>query len=72
MQYSLLYISVSTHMSKVVTHANTISVVFSILQYYYQGVYSSSQCSSKTVNHAMVVTGYGTTGGSEFWLVKNR
>ena len=41
-------------------------------QYYYQGVYSSSRCSSSDVNHGMVVTGYGSTGGSDFWLVKNR
>ena len=42
------------------------------MQYYYQGVYSSSRCSSSDINHAMVVTGYGSTGGSDFWLVKNR
>lgn len=41
-------------------------------QYYYEGVYSSSRCSSTDVNHGMVVTGYGATGGYDFWLVKNR
>ncbi len=42
------------------------------LQYYYSGVYDSSTCSSYNLNHAMVITGYGTYGSKDYWLVKNR
>ena len=41
-------------------------------QFYYQGVYDSSRCSSSSINHAMVVTGYGVSNGKDYWLVKNR
>ena len=44
------------------------------MQYYSGGVYSSTQCSSSKdyLTHAMVVTGYGTYNGNEYYLVKNR
>nr|ACH48000.1 silicatein A2 [Latrunculia oparinae] len=40
-------------------------------RFYASGVYDSSRCSSSKLNHAMVVTGYGTYGGKDYWLVKN-
>nr|CAM57981.1 silicatein alpha [Geodia cydonium] len=43
----------------------------SAFRYYSSGVYSSTQCSSSTLTHAMVVTGYGTYNGKEYYLVKN-
>ncbi len=43
-----------------------------LLQFYRSGVYDSSRCSSSSLNHAMVVTGYGTYGSKDYWLVKNR
>ena len=43
-----------------------------ILQYYSGGVYSSTQCSSSTLTHAMLVTGYGSYNGVDYYLVKNR
>ena len=43
-----------------------------ISQYYSEGVYSSTQCSSSYLCHAMLVTGYGTYNGNEYYLVKNR
>ena len=42
------------------------------LQYYSKGVYSSIRCSSTNLNHAMLVTGFGTHSGVEYYLVKNR
>ncbi|XP_061110267.1 procathepsin L-like [Conger conger] len=38
---------------------------------YRGGVYSDPRCSSKTINHAVLVIGYGTDRGQDFWLVKN-
>ena len=74
----MLIVNIYSHYSTVTnTHTYTVNievmtVTIYVLQYYYQGVYSSSQCSSSSVNHAMVVTGYDSTGGSDYWLVKNR
>nr|CBY80148.1 silicatein red variant [Tethya aurantium] len=41
-------------------------------RFYYSGVYDSSRCSSgyDSLNHAMVITGYGISN-SEYWLAKN-
>ena len=49
-------------------------ISISLSQYYSGGVYSSSRCYSYSskLNHAMLVTGYGTYNGKEYWLVKNR
>nr|QOV03091.1 cathepsin L2 [Mahanarva fimbriolata] len=42
------------------------------MKYYKQGVYRSEECRNDTVNHAVLVVGYGTTpNGTDYWLVKN-
>ncbi|XP_048103508.1 procathepsin L-like [Alosa alosa] len=40
-------------------------------QNYGSGVFYDSYCSSSNVNHAVLVVGYGTEGGQDYWLVKN-
>ena len=49
-----------------------IHICTSNMQYYSGGVYSSTQCTSSTLTHAMLLTGYGTYNGKEYYLVKNR
>ena len=46
--------------------------LLSLMQYYSSGVYSSTQCSSTILTHAMVITGYGSYNGAPYYLVKNR
>ncbi|XP_063353781.1 procathepsin L-like [Pelmatolapia mariae] len=40
-------------------------------QLYESGVYDEPACSNKTYSHAVLVVGYGTENGNDYWLVKN-
>ena len=41
-------------------------------QFYSQGIYSSSQCDSTHLNHAMLIIGYGSHYDDKYWIMKNR
>jgi len=50
-----------------------ISVAIQVLtsfQHYSSGIYNDPSCGSN-VNHAVLVVGYGTQNGVDYWLVKN-
>jgi cathepsin L len=40
-------------------------------QLYKNGVYDEKSCSSTRLDHAVLVVGYGTANGKDFWKVKN-
>ncbi|KAM9466200.1 cathepsin L-like peptidase [Clarias gariepinus] len=40
-------------------------------QLYKSGIYDEPACSSSRVNHGVLVVGYGTERGNDYWLVKN-
>jgi len=40
-------------------------------QFYHSGVYIEAECSSDDLDHGVLVVGYGTEDGKDYWLVKN-
>lgn len=41
-------------------------------QFYSSGVYDEASCNNETLDHGVLVVGYGVTGfGEDYWLVKN-
>lgn len=61
---------------------HTFSLLFSIVvdaapltfQFYSEGVYDDSSCRTNSLNHAMLLVGYGvdTDTGYDYWILKNR
>eukprot|EP00123_Amoebidium_parasiticum_P015166 comp22820_c0_seq1/m.35838 comp22820_c0_seq1/g.35838 ORF comp22820_c0_seq1/g.35838 comp22820_c0_seq1/m.35838 type:complete len:568 (-) comp22820_c0_seq1:537-2240(-) len=55
--------------------AGPVSIAFDAsrdtLSFYSSGVYYDKECSSEDLDHAVVVVGYGTENGKDYWLVKN-
>jgi len=42
------------------------------IQFYSDGIYNEGLCSRRRLTHSMLVVGYGTLNGTDYWLLKNR
>ena len=51
--------------------AMTVDASHSSFQFYEEGVYYNSNCSSTSLDHSMLVVSYGTENGEDYWIVKN-
>jgi len=40
-------------------------------QMYKSGVYYDAKCSASTLDHAVQIVGYGSTGGQDYWIARN-
>eukprot|EP00094_Tigriopus_californicus_P005518 TCALIF_05315-PC protein Name:"Similar to Cp1 Cathepsin L (Drosophila melanogaster)" AED:0.20 eAED:0.21 QI:41/0.45/0.33/1/0.54/0.5/12/28/835 len=49
----------------------TIDASRPMFQFYSHGIYDDKHCHTSTVDHAVLVVGYGTDNGSDYWSVKN-
>uniref|UniRef100_A0A672JTA3 Cathepsin 12 n=1 Tax=Sinocyclocheilus grahami TaxID=75366 RepID=A0A672JTA3_SINGR len=39
--------------------------------FYSSGIYKESNCNPNNLNHAVLVVGYGSEGGKDYWIIKN-
>lgn len=73
------YVFVSHHdeqaLAQAVAQVGPVSVAVDAthqsFRFYHSGVYYEPKCSKSTLTHAMLVVGYGSTGGLPYWIVKN-
>ncbi|MGH0133734.1 UNVERIFIED_CONTAM: hypothetical protein FKN15_025416 [Acipenser sinensis] len=43
-----------------------------IFQFYNSGIYDELDCNGNNLNHAVLLVGYGTEGGQDYWIINNR
>ena len=55
----------------VATGPLSVSLNAEYLQHYRKGIFSPSRCDPDELDHAVLLVGYGSDGGQDYWTVKN-
>jgi len=62
-------------LKRVVALYGPVSVAVSIsseqFAFYKSGIFTPDFCNTKMINHAMLLIGYGSENGKNFWILKN-
>ena len=71
--YTVVRKTEADFMSAVAQQPITVSINAAdpIFQTYKGGIISADKCSSKEVDHAVVIVGYGTLNGVDYWILRN-
>ncbi|XP_066509444.1 uncharacterized protein [Hoplias malabaricus] len=73
--YTMLPKGNEIHLQYAVARIGPVSVAIDTrwqsFKFYESGVYDEPHCSQSVLNHAVLLVGYGTENGREYWLVKN-
>ena len=59
-------------MSMLAFYSVTIDATDGNFRFYKSGVYYSQNCSKTSLNHSLLLVGYGKDGNQEYWILKNR
>lgn len=74
-EYKLLPYGDEEELTRAVAEVGPIAVVIDAdlksWQFYNAGVHFDSNCRSNSFNHAVLVVGYGSTNGTDYYIVKN-
>lgn len=38
----------------------------------FSGIYDEPNCNPNNLSHAVLLVGYGSEGGEDYWIIKNR
>lgn len=71
--YEIIRQADEQHLLEVVATVGPVTVAIGVnnnFMGYHEGVYNDPTC-NQWVNHAVLVVGYGTENGQDYWLVKN-
>lgn len=42
------------------------------VEFYFAGIYDEPACNPNNLSHAVLLVGYGSEGGQDYWIIKNR
>ncbi|EGC39809.1 hypothetical protein DICPUDRAFT_26246, partial [Dictyostelium purpureum] len=73
--YSMIKQHDENHLADVVSLFGPVAVAYDAstpeFKYYKSGIYDSASCDKYRTTHAVVVLGYGTEKGVDYWIIKN-